>query len=129
MKLLDGINKQGITVIMATHNLDLVKEIAEEIDPSRSNTQKLRQHIRDEIKRQHIEVKKNLGKIVITDDDAELIVKTLKKSQEEKESTRNNEDSSRMIKKMQDQIKQKDAEINRLNKKIENYADDFKRIN
>ena len=26
MKLLDGINKQGITVIMATHNLDLVKE-------------------------------------------------------------------------------------------------------
>ena len=31
MKLLDGINKQGITVIMATHNLDLVKEFPRRI--------------------------------------------------------------------------------------------------
>lgn len=105
-----------------------VKDIAKEIDPSRSNSQKLRQHIRDEIKRQHIEVKKNLGKIVITDDDAELIVKALKKNQEEKESARGDEDSSRIVKKLQEQIKQKDNEINRLNKKIEDYADDFRKI-
>lgn len=105
-----------------------VKDIAKEIDPSRSNSQNLRQHIRDEIKRQHIEVKKNLGKIVITDDDAELIVKALKKNQEEKESARDDEDSSRIVKKLQEQIKQKDNEINRLNKKIEDYADDFRKI-
>lgn len=36
-----------------------VKEIAKEIDPLNVNSQKLRQHIRDEIKRQHIEVKKD----------------------------------------------------------------------
>ncbi|MDM8277224.1 hypothetical protein QUW33_07290 [Lactobacillus gallinarum] len=105
-----------------------VKEIAKEIDPLNVNSQKLRQHIRDEIKRQHIEVKKDLGKIVIEDDDAKLIVRSLIKDQAEKDSARNDEDSSIMIKKLQDQIKQKDTEITRLNKKIEDYADDFKKI-
>lgn len=105
-----------------------VKEIAKEIDPLNVNSQKLRQHIRDEIKRQHIEIKKDLGKIVIEDDDAKLIVRSLIKDQAEKDSTRNDEDSSIMIKKLQDQIKQKDTEITRLNKKIEDYADDFKKI-
>lgn len=105
-----------------------VKEIAKEIDPLNINSQKLRQHIRDEIKRQHIEIKKDLGKIVIEDDDAKLIVRSLIKDQAEKDSARNDEDSSIMIKKLQDQIKQKDTEITRLNKKIEDYADDFKKI-
>lgn len=105
-----------------------VKEIAKEIDPLNVNSQKLRQHIRDEIKRQHIEIKKDLGKIVIEDDDAKLIVRSLIKDQAEKDSARNDEDSSIMIKKLQDQIKQKDTEITRLNKKIEDYADDFKKI-
>lgn len=105
-----------------------VKEIAKEIDPLNVNSQKLRQHIRDEIKRQHIEIKKDLGKIVIEDDDAKLIVRSLIKDQAEKDSARNYEDSSIMIKKLQDQIKQKDTEITRLNKKIEDYADDFKKI-
>lgn len=105
-----------------------VKEIAKEIDPLNVNSQKLRQHIRDEIKRQHIEIKKDLGKIVIEDDDAKLIVRSLIKDQAEKDSARNDEDSSIMIKKLQDQIKQKDTEITRLNKKIEDYADDFKQL-
>ena len=105
-----------------------VKNIAKELDPSNVNSQKLRQRIRDEIKRQQIEVKKDLGKIVITDNDAESVVAALKKEQKEKESSRNSEDSSRIIKDLQAQIKQKNVEINRLNKKIEGYADDFKQL-
>ena len=71
-----------------------VKNIAKELDPSNVNSQKLRQRIRDEIKRQQIEVKKDLGKIVITDNDAESVVAALKKEQKEKESSRNSEESS-----------------------------------
>lgn len=55
-------------------------------------------------------------------------MRSLIKDQAEKDSARNDEDSSIMIKKLQDQIKQKDTEITRLNKKIEDYADDFKKI-
>ena len=105
-----------------------VKNIAKELDPSNVNSQKLRQRIRDEIKRQQIEVKKDLGKIVITDNDAESVVAALKKEQKEKEYSRNSEESSRIIKNLQAQIKQKNVEINRLNKKIEGYADDFKQL-
>ena len=103
-----------------------VKDIAREIDSSNFNSQKLRQRIRDEIKRQQIATEKNLGKITISDKDAEAVIKALEK--EKKENSRNNEDSSRIIKKLQEQIRQKDTEINRLNKKIEDYADDFKKI-
>ena len=56
-----------------------VKQIAQEINPSNFNSQKVRQRIRDEIKRQQIEVKKDSGKIVIADKDAESVVKALKK--------------------------------------------------
>ena len=105
-----------------------VKDIAREIDSSNFNSQKLRQRIRDEIKRQQIATEKNLGKITISDKDAEAVIKALEKEKKEKENSRNNEDSSRIIKKLQEQIRQKDTEINRLNKKIEDYADDFKKI-
>ena len=105
-----------------------VKDIAREIDSSNFNSQKLRQRIRDEIKRQQIATEKNLGKITISDKDAEAVIKALEKEKKEKETSRNNEDSSRIIKKLQEQIRQKDTEINRLNKKIEDYADDFRQI-
>lgn len=105
-----------------------VKDIAREIDSSNFNSQKLRQRIRDEIKRQQIATEKNLGKITISDKDAEAVIKALEKEKKEKENSRNNEDSSRIIKKLQEQIRQKDTEINRLNKKIEDYADDFRKM-
>ena len=105
-----------------------VKEIAREINPSNFNSQKLRQRIRDEIKRQQIEVKKDLGKIVITDDDAESVIKALRKEQKRKESSINHEESSRIVKNLQAEIEQKNAEIDRLNKKIEGYADDFRKM-
>lgn len=105
-----------------------VKQIAEEIDRSNVDSQKLRQRIRDEIKRQQIEIIKETGKITIKDSDANLVIKAIKEEQAVKESSRNDQESSRKVKILQEKIQKKDDEIARLNKKIEGYADDFKRL-
>lgn len=137
-------NEEEVSLMSKT-----VREIAEMMGVSAKDLIKEKQRIRDEIKRQNIEVKKLGNKFVVSDSDVEKIVNVLKKKviKEDSKKKEENEDLLRQIealkaensrlkvdnkKKNEDLIRsnsKKDEEIRRLNSKIEKYADDFKEFN
>ena len=133
-KLLMGKTVREIAELMGIPSDDLVKE---------------KQRIRDEIKRQNIEIKKSGNKFFIADSDVEKITSALKEKLD-KEDSKKKEDNEELLQ-MIEQLKaensklksenkekdeelvrinlKKDEEIRRLNSKIEKYADDFKEFN
>lgn len=122
-----------------------VREIAELLGTSTKDLVKEKQRIRDEIKRQKIEVTKQGNKFVIADNDVKKIVDVLRLRAKEKSSKKSeeNEDLLQKIKELEARNKKlkkdnedlnrinskKDEEVRRLNSKIEKYADDFKELN
>ncbi|MCT7882586.1 hypothetical protein [Lactobacillus iners] len=89
-----------------------VREIAEMMETSSVDFVKVKQRIRDEIKRQNINVTKKGNRFVVADGDVEKIKEAVQ--------SKGNEESSKIFKK---------KEIRRLNLKIEEFADDFKELN
>ncbi|NRO13332.1 hypothetical protein IMAU30046_02026 [Lactobacillus helveticus] len=126
-----------------------VREIAELMGIPSDDLVKEKQRIRDEIKRQNIEVKKLGNKFVIADSDVEKITSALKEKLDKEDSKKkeDNEELLQMIKQLKAEnsklksknkekdeeliriSSKKDEEIRRLNSKIEKYADDFKEFN
>lgn len=126
-----------------------VREIAELMGIPSDDLVKEKQRIRDEIKRQNIEIKKSGNKFFIADSDVEKITSALKEKLD-KEDSKKKEDNEELLQ-MIEQLKaensklksenkekdeelvrinlKKDEEIRRLNSKIEKYADDFKEFN
>ena len=123
-----------------------VREIAELMGVSSDDLVKEKQRIRDEIKRQNIEIKKSGNKFVIANSDVEKIVNVLKKKdiKEDSKKKEENEDLLRQIEALKAEnselrskneelserliriTSKKNEELRRLNSKIEKYADDFK---
>lgn len=126
-----------------------VREIARAMGVSDADIVKEKQRIRDEIKRQNISTQKNGNKFVIDDSDAEKIINVLQARTGE-DTSKKDEEKEKLLKKIEElraankALKQenigkdkalnevtskKNAEIQRLNSKIEKYADDFKDLN
>ena len=107
-----------------------IKDIAELFAPKEASAQKIRQKVRDEIRRQKLHTVKVNGRLQISDEDAEKILFALK--ERKKMSAKNLEDhvqeSSRNEANLEEILKNKDLEIARLNKKLEEYADSFKEM-
>ncbi len=126
-----------------------VREIAEMMGTSSANLVKVKQRIRDEIKRQNIKVTKKGNRFVVADSDV-VKVKEAVQSKGNEESSNIFEEKEDLLKEIEelksqnDRLKkaneekaeeiiriktQRNEEIRRLNLKIEKFADDFKELN
>lgn len=126
-----------------------VREIAEMMGTSSADLVKVKQRIRDEIKRQDIKVTKKGNRFVIADSDVVRVKEAVQSKGNGKSSKifKEKEDLLKEIEELKSQndrlkkankekaeeiirIKtQKNEEIRRLNLKIEEFADDFKELN